>query len=83
MNEDRLKRVLIANTVGPDCYIHPSVVTQNHISERGGGSYPVKKVIELFENAADLGFGDIVVHKTPLKRKGEEVQEKGTQRLFR
>ena len=75
MNEDRLKRVLIANTVGPDCYIHPSVVTQNHISERGGGSYP--------ENAADLGFGDIVVHKTPLKRKGEEVQEKGTQRLFR
>lgn len=38
----------------------PSEVSQKHISERVGVSYPPSKAIEILEQAARLGYGTIV-----------------------
>jgi len=47
--------------------ITPSEVSQKHISERVGVSYPTSKAIEILEEAARLGYGTIVDFTTPNK----------------
>ena len=48
--------------------ITPSEVSQKHISERVGGSYPTSKAIETLEEAVKLGYGTMDATVTPNNR---------------
>ncbi len=65
----RVVRLLSMESKSGDGVIHPSELAQKHISEKVGQSYPISKAIELMEEAAHLGFGDIETVSTPNNRK--------------
>ena len=65
----RVARVLAMETKNGDGVIMPSEISQKHISEKVGSSYPVSKALELIGEAAQLGFGEIDDHTSPHNRR--------------
>ena len=65
----RVARVLAMETKNGDGVIMPSEISQKHISEKVGSSYPVSKALELIGEAARLGFGEIDDHTSPHNRR--------------
>ena len=61
-------KVLSMETKNGDGHILPSDLSQKHISERVGPSYPTSKAVELIEKVVDLGYGTIKEYQTPSKR---------------
>jgi len=61
--------------------ITPSEVSQKHISERVGVSYPTSKAIEILEEAARLGYGTIVDFTTPNKRTVKQFRKRRLEEL--
>ena len=56
---NRMVRLLTMTGKNGNGTITPSEVSQKHISERVGGSYPTSKAIETLEEAVKLGYGTI------------------------
>ena len=64
----RISKILSMETKSGDGIIMPSEVSQKHISEKIGCSYPTAKAVELILQAADLGYGEVEEYYTPNKR---------------
>ena len=58
---NRMVRLLTMTCKNGSGKITPSEVSQKHISERVGGSYPTAKAIEALEEAVELGYGTMDV----------------------
>ena len=54
---NRMIRLLTMTCKNGNGKITPSEVSQKHISERVGASYPTSKAIEALEEAVKLGYG--------------------------
>ena len=65
---NRMIRLLTMTSKNGSGKITPSEVSQKHISERVGGSYPTSKAIEALEEAVKLGYGTIEDCITPNNR---------------
>lgn len=61
-------KLLSMETKNGDGQILPSELSQRHISERVGSSYPTNKATELIERVVQLGYGRIEQYETPNKR---------------
>lgn len=61
-------KLLSIETRNGDGIVLPSEVSQKHISDKVGSSYPTSKAVELISEAARLGYGTIDNHETPNKR---------------
>lgn len=66
--QKRVARMLTMGTKNGDGVITPSDISQKHISEKVGTSYPTSKAIELIEIAVERGFGKAQDYTTPNKR---------------
>ena len=64
-----------------DGTITPSEVSQKHISERIGGSYPIAKAMEVLEEAQKLGFGTLQDSVTPNKRVVKQFRKRPFEEL--
>lgn len=65
----RVAKILSMETKGGDGVILPSEVSQKHISERVGSSYPTSKALELLDGAVQLGYGELEEHETSTRRR--------------
>lgn len=65
---NRMIRLLTMTCKNGNGTITPSEVSQKHISERVGGSYPTSKAIETLEEAVKLGYGTMEDCVTPNNR---------------
>ena len=65
----KIVRVLTMESESGNGTITPSEVSQKHISEKVGASYPTSKAVETLTEAEELGFGTIQDVVTPNKRK--------------
>ena len=65
---NRMVRLLTTPSKNGNGILTPSLLSQKHISERVGGSYPTSKAIEMLEEAETLGYGFFENVTTPNKR---------------
>jgi len=61
--------------------LHPSEIPQKHISEKVGLSYLISKAFELMQEAAQLGFVEIVTVSTPNNWKAKQFQKRPLREL--
>ena len=64
----RMVRLLTTPSKNGNGILTPSLLSQKHISERVGGSYPTSKAIEMLEESETLGYGCFEDVTTPNKR---------------
>lgn len=64
----KLIRLLSMPTRRGDGIIMPSEVSQKHISEKVGASYPASKAMELIEEAVSQGYGELEESQSPNKK---------------
>lgn len=64
----RMVRLLTTPSKNGNGILTPSLLSQKHISERVGGSYPTSKAIEMLEEAETLGYGSFEDVTPPNKR---------------
>lgn len=72
----KVVKVLSIETKNNDGIILPSEVSQKHISEKVGPSYPIAKAVEILEQAVQLGFGTMEDILTPNKRKTKRFRKR-------
>ena len=61
-------RLLSMESKQGDGVLKLSEIAQKHISQKVGMSYPTSKAAELIDEAANLGFGDVLSTETPNRR---------------
>ena len=65
----RISRLLSTTWKTDDGTITPSEVSQKHLCEKVGQSYPCTKALELFREVESMGFGNLVETTASNKRK--------------
>ena len=65
---NRMVRLLSMDSKQGNGVLNLSDISQKHISEKVGSSYPIHKAVELIEEAEQLGFGTVVTTETANKR---------------
>ena len=64
----RIIRLLSMESKQGDGVLKLSEIAQKHISQKVGTTYPTSKAGELIDEAANLGFGDVLSTETPNRR---------------
>ena len=73
---NRIIRLLTMTCKNGNGKFTPSEVSQKHISEKVGGSYPTSKAIEALEEAVRLGYGTIEDCTTPNNRTVKQFRKR-------
>ena len=74
---NRIIRLLTMTCKNGNGKFTPSEVSQKHISEKVGGSYPTSKAIEALEEAVRLGYGTMGDCTTPNNRTVKQFRNRG------